>query len=222
MLHFEGESHYQYRILRSIKNRFGPSGELAVFSMADRGLVEVGNPSEFFLSTRQDAQIGSAVAPILEGSRVLVVELQALVNRSHFGIPQRVASGVNPKKLSLLLAVLERHGGIILGDHDVFFNVAGGLTIAEPAADLGTVAAILSSYRNRPLKKGIALLGEVGLGGEIRAVNNMDLRLRELKRLGFSECLIPPPPAKANWGAAEEGFKPRFVEKIAAMQDFLF
>ncbi len=137
VLYFEGDSSNQYRILRTVKNRFGPSGEIALLSMADVGLCEVTNASEFFLMNRHQPQIGTATAPVMEGSRILVVELQSLVNKSHFGLPQRVASGVNPKKLALLLAVLERHGGILLGDHDVFFNIAGGLTVSEPSIDLG-------------------------------------------------------------------------------------
>ena len=196
VLYFEGDSHYHYRIVRAVKNRYGPSGEIAILSMTDRGLREVTNPSEFFLLNRGNPQVGTAIAPVLEGSRVLVVEVQSLVNKSHFGLPQRVASGINPKKLALLLAVLERFGGLALGDHDIFFNIAGGLTVAEPAIDLGIAASIISSFRNRPLRKELAFIGELGLGGEIRPVNNMPLRLKELSRMGFSECLVPRPPKK--------------------------
>jgi DNA repair protein RadA/Sms len=190
VLYFEGDSQLHYRIVRAVKNRYGPAGEIAIFAMSDKGLTEVADPSEFFLHNRGLPQIGTAMAPIIEGSRVLVVELQALVNKSHFGLPQRVASGINPKKLSLLLAVLERHGGIVLGDHDIFFNIAGGLTVAEPAIDLGIAAAVLSSFRNKPLRTGLAFIGELGLGGEVRPVGKMNHRLRELSRLGFTECCL--------------------------------
>ena len=166
VLSFEGDTTYQYRIVRAVKNRFGPSGEIALLAMSDSGLREVRNASEFFLLNRHEPQVGTAVAPIMEGSRILVVEVQSLVNRSHFGMPQRVASGINPRKLAIILAVLERHGGSALGDHDVFFNIAGGLTVAEPAVDLAVAAAVLSSLRNRPLRRDLACLGEVGLGGK--------------------------------------------------------
>jgi DNA repair protein RadA/Sms len=199
VLYFEGDSDYQYRLLRSVKNRFGPSGEIALFSMRDKGLSEVRDSAEFFLHNREAPQAGSAFVPIREGSRILVVELQALVNRTHFGIPQRVASGINPKKLALSLAVLERYGGIGLGDYDIFFNVAGGLAISEPAADLGIAAAVLSSFQNKPVCRGLALLGEVGLGGEVRTVNAMAARLRELASMGFTQCVVPSAPAKADW-----------------------
>jgi DNA repair protein RadA/Sms len=205
VLYFEGDENHQYRILRSVKNRFGPSGEIAVMSMTDRGLVEVGNASELFLLSGAEPQSGTAVVPVLEGSRVLVVELQALVNRTHFGIPQRVASGIDPKKLSLLVAVLERHGDIRLGDHDIFFNIAGGLKVAEPAIDLGIAAALVSSFRGKPIGQGTAFVGEIGLGGEIRQVNNMGARLKELVRLGFRRCVVPTPGKKSTWARDGHG-----------------
>jgi DNA repair protein RadA/Sms len=222
VLYFEGDSHYNYRIIRAIKNRYGPSGEIAVFEMSDRGLREIGNPSDYFLHTRASPQIGTSVAPILEGTRVLVVELQALVNKSHFGLPQRVASGVNPKKLSLLLAVLERFGGIMTGDHDVFFNIVGGLTVSEPAIDLAVSAAILSSFRNRPLRRDLAFVGELGLGGEIRPVNNMALRFKELSRMGFKECVAARPIKKKEWDRESDGLKLIECSKIGEVQQFIF
>jgi len=191
VLYFEGDAGYQYRILRAVKNRFGPSGEIALFAMSDEGLGEVKNASELFMLNRENPQTGTAFVPIMEGSRVLVVELQALVNRTHFGLPQRVASGINPKRLALIIAVLERYAGISLGDHDVFFNVAGGLNITEPAADLGIAGAILSSFRNQPLRAGSAVIGEIGLGGELRRVNHTPTRLKELDTIGFSDCIVP-------------------------------
>lgn len=201
VLYFEGDSNYQYRILRSVKNRFGPSGEIGLFSMSDKGLAEVNNSSEIFLHNGTIAQIGTAVVPVLEGSRVLVVELQALVSLTHFGIPQRVASGINPKRLSLLIAVLERYGGVTLGEQDIFFNVAGGLTIGEPAIDLGILAALVSSHLNRPLTASTAFIGECGLGGEIRPVNNMSTRIKELQQLGFERIVVPRPRGKSEWAA---------------------
>lgn len=221
VLYFEGDSSFQYRIIRAVKNRFGPAGELALLSMSDNGLKEITNASEFFLTNREQPQIGTAVTAILEGSRILVVELQALVNRSHFGLPQRVASGINPRKLALLLAVLERHGGIVLGDHDVFFNVVGGLTIAEPSIDLGIAAAILSSFRNKPLQKDIAFIGELGLGGEIRSVSNMVGRLKELSRLGFKKCIVPKPNKGADW-FSDYGLNLVVCQNITNINDLLF
>ncbi|HEX2955285.1 MAG TPA: DNA repair protein RadA, partial [Chitinispirillaceae bacterium] len=221
VLYFEGDSSYQYRIVRAVKNRFGPAGELALLSMSDEGLKEIINASDFFLTSREQPQIGTAVTAVSEGSRILVVELQSLVNHSHFGLPQRVASGINPRKLALLLAVLERHGGIVLGDHDVFFNVAGGLTIAEPSIDLGIAASILSSFRNRPLKKDTAYIGELGLGGEIRPVSNMIGRLKELSRLGFKECIVPKPNKNADW-FSDYGIRLVICQKIAEMQNLLW
>ena len=222
VLYFEGDSSYQYRVLRAVKNRFGPSGELALLAMSDGGLSEIANASEFFLMNRHDPQVGTAVVPICEGSRVMVVELQSLVNKSHFGMPQRVASGINQRKLALLLAVLERHGGIILGDYDVFFNIAGGLTIAEPAIDLGIAAAILSSFRNQPIRRELAHVGELGLGGEIRPVSAMTARLKELARMGFAECIVPAPSRKADWFGVDYGMKLTPCGKVGNLQELLF
>lgn len=191
VLYFEGDPGYEYRIVRAVKNRFGPSGEIAVFSMSDGGLSEVRNASEFFLTNRGTPQIGTSVSPVMEGSRILVVELQALVNKSHFGMPQRVANGINQKRLALLLAVLERHGGFFIGDYDVFFNIAGGLTVAEPSIDLSIAASIISSFVNKPLRQDCACIGEIGLGGEVRAVSMIPNRIKELAQMGFRECIVP-------------------------------
>jgi DNA repair protein RadA/Sms len=222
VLYFEGDDGYQYRILRSVKNRFGPAGEIAVLSMSESGLHEVSNASEFFLMNRHNPQVGTSVVPILEGSRVIVIELQALVNRSHFGLPQRVASGINPRKLALLLAVLERHGGIILGDHDIFFNIAGGLTVSEPSVDLGIAAAILSSFRNKPLRQELTFLGELGLAGEIRPVNNMPARIKELASLGFRECIVPRPSRNSEWFSNDCGITLIQCAKIGDLQNMAF
>jgi len=222
VLYFEGDSNYQYRILRSVKNRFGPSGEIALFSMSDHGLQEVSNASEVFLLNETTPQVGTAVVPVLEGSRVLLVELQALVNQSHFGLPQRVASGINQKKLALLIAVLERHSGIILGDNDIFFNVAGGLSITEPAVDIGIAAALISSFENKPLRKGLAFIGELGLGGEIRPVNNMASRIKELSQMAFDKIVLPQPRKNADWEKLETGSQFITIKNINQLRDHLF
>ncbi len=222
VLYFEGDSSYQYRILRAIKNRFGPSGEIAILSMCDEGLKEVKNASEFFLMHRDTPQVGTSVVPILEGSRILVVELQALVNPTRFGLPQRVASGINPKKLALLIAVLERYTGITLGDYDIFFNITGGLTVSEQAIDLGICAAILSSFRNIPIRKGISFIGELGLGGEIRPVNNMLIRLKELTRMGFLECIIPFPGKSSEWYKMKNSLKLLKCRSVNDIANFIF
>ncbi len=222
VLYFEGDSTYQYRILRAIKNRFGPSGEIALLAMSDTGLSEVPNASEFFLMHRDTPQVGTSVVPVLEGSRILVVELQALVNPTHFGLPQRVASGVNPKKLSLLIAVLERYAGISLGDHDIFFNITGGLTVSEPAIDLGIAAAILSSFRNVPIQNGIAFLGEIGLGGEIRPVNGMLPRLKELAGMGFNRCVVPVPKRGSDWKEKKSGIELIICRSVNDITDHIF
>ncbi len=220
VLSFEGDANYQYRILRALKNRHGPSGEIALFTMSDRGLAPLTNASELFLAGGEE-QVGTAVVPVLEGSRVLVVELQALVNRTHYGMPQRVASGINPKRLALLVAVMERHGGIPLGDHDIFFNVAGGLTIAEPAIDLGIVAALISSFRNRPLHRQ-AFVAEVGLGGELRPVNNMQARIAELVRTGYRTIVVPPALRVGGWAAKKQDCELRHCARITDVLRVLF
>ena len=222
VLYFEGDSTYQYRILRAIKNRFGPSGEIALLAMSDTGISEVPNASEFFLMHRDTPQVGTSVVPVLEGSRILVVELQALVNPTHFGLPQRVASGINPKKLSLLIAVLERYTGISLGDHDIFFNITGGLTVSEPAIDLGIAAAILSSFRNVPIQNGIAFLGEIGLGGEIRPVNGMLPRLKELAGMGFTRCVVPVPKRGSDWKEEKSGIELIICRSVNTLADHIF
>jgi len=222
VLYFEGDSTYQYRLLRAIKNRFGPSDEIALLSMSDTGLAEVPNASEFFLMHRDTPQVGTAVVPVLEGTRTLVVELQALVNPTHFGLPQRVASGINPKKLSLIVAVLERYSGIILGDHDIFFNITGGLSVSEPAIDLGIAAAILSSFRNIPIKSGTAFLAEIGLGGELRPVNNMTARLKELAGMGFTYCVVPHPNTKADWTEKKTGIAFIKCRSVREIMEFVF
>lgn len=191
VLYFEGERHQAYRIVRAVKNRFGAISELGVFEMTGRGLRAVPNPSELFLSQRPKATPGSAVLCCLEGSRPLLVEVQALVSTSTYGNAQRMTSGLDRTRLTLLLAVLEKRAGLSLVAEDVFVNIAGGLTVEEPAADLAVVTALTSSVRNRPLVERTALFGEVGLAGEVRSTTQGPLRVREAAQLGYSRVVLP-------------------------------
>jgi len=191
VLYFEGDTHSSFRLVRAIKNRFGAVNELGVFAMTDRGLRGVSNPSALFLS-QHDAQVaGSAVLVTQEGTRPLLVEIQALVDGSHLPSPRRLSVGLEQQRLAMLLAVLHRHAGIAAFDQDVFVNAVGGVKISEPAADLAVLAAINSSIRNRPLARGLVVFGEVGLAGEIRPAPRGQERLREAAKLGFSRAIIP-------------------------------
>src|SRR5512137_1094880 len=191
VLYFEGDSGHSYRIIRGIKNRFGPTNEIGVFEMRDRGLVEVSNPSEYFLTERPEGMAGSVVVASIEGTRPILVEVQALVVSTSFGMPRRTAIGVDVNRVSLLVAVLDKIGGLHLGNHDIFLNVAGGVRLAEPAADLGVVAAIASSFLDRPIDPKTVVFGEVGLTGEVRGINQMEIRIREAARMGFTRCVLP-------------------------------
>jgi DNA repair protein RadA/Sms len=191
VLYFEGERHHVYRILRAVKNRFGPTNEIGVFEMRQTGLAEVGNPSELFLAERPLHASGSVVVASMEGTRPLLVELQALGSPGGFGAPRRVANGVDYQRLALLLAVLEKRLNLPVQAHDVYVNVVGGLRLDEPAVDLGVVVAVASSLREVPLDPHLVVFGEVGLTGEIRAVTQVDARLREAAKLGFRRCLLP-------------------------------
>ncbi|RMH71083.1 MAG: DNA repair protein RadA [Gemmatimonadetes bacterium] len=197
VLYFEGERHHTYRILRAVKNRFGSTNEIGIFQMQADGLQEVTNPSEIFLSERSVQTPGSAVVCSLEGSRPLLVEIQALVSSSGYGVPQRVSTGIDSRRLAMLLAVLEKRLGLHISRDDVFINVAGGVKLDEPAVDLGTACAITSSFKNQVLAEGSVLIGEVGLGGEIRTVTHMDKRLKEAEKLGFQQAVIPQNNLKA-------------------------
>jgi DNA repair protein RadA/Sms len=191
VLYFEGEKHHAHRAIRAVKNRFGAVSELGVFEMTGRGLRGVPNPSELFLAERRSGAPGSAVLCALEGSRPLLVEVQALVSATTYGNARRMASGIDQHRLSLLLAVLEKRGGLSLGAEDVFVNVAGGISVDEPAADLAVAAAVVSSLRNRAVQEGTAVFGELGLAGEIRGVSQAALRVREAARMGFTRCVLP-------------------------------
>ena len=191
VLYLEGEAFSSYRLLRSVKNRFGSINEVGIFEMRDAGLVEVPNPSEVFLSERREDTIGSAIVPTMEGSRPLLVEIQALASPTPFGLPRRTANGVDFNRLLLLVAVLSKKTGLALSNQDILVNVAGGLKVAEPAADLGIALAVASSFRDRPLEPHTTVMGEVGLGGEVRAVSQLDRRIGEAAKLGFRRCLVP-------------------------------
>lgn len=191
VLQFEGDSNYNYRMLRSIKNRFGPAQEVGVFEMKESGLIDVLNPSQLFLSEYDSKVSGNAVICSIEGSRPLLVEVQALVTPSNYGTPQRTANGFDYRRLSLLLAVLEKRGGYQFSGQDVYLNIAGGLKVNDPAADLGVTLALVSSLLDKPISNKMAFLGEVGLGGEVRAVNKVDHRLGEIHKLGFAHAVVP-------------------------------
>jgi DNA repair protein RadA/Sms len=191
VLYFEGEHHHAYRVLRAVKNRFGSTNEIGVFEMGPGGLAEVPNPSGFFLAERPAGAPGSVVVSALEGTRPLLLELQALVARASFGTPRRTVLGADYNRVCLLLAVLEKRGGLPIGSQDVFVNVAGGGRVVEPAADLGVVVAAASSYLERPVPADVLVVGEVGLTGEVRAVAGIDSRLRAAAQLGFRSALIP-------------------------------
>jgi DNA repair protein RadA/Sms len=191
VLYFEGEQFSSYRLLRAVKNRFGNTNEVGIFEMKEKGLAEVDNPSQLFLSQRQGDSIGSAVTAALEGSRPLLVVVQALTSQTAFGLPRRTANGVDFGRLLLITAVLSRRLGLRLGNQDIIVNVTGGLKLDEPAADLAIALAIASSFRDAPVDEGLVALGEVGLSGEIRSVPQVERRLAEAARLGFKRCLVP-------------------------------
>jgi DNA repair protein RadA/Sms len=200
VLYLEGDRYYQYRVLRAVKNRFGSTDEVGVFEMTDGGMREVLNPSQAFLSERASNAAGSAVAIPLEGSRPILLEVQALTTATSYGNPRRTANGFDINRLQMLIAVLQQRVGYGLGAHDVFVNVVGGLRIAEPAVDLALIAAIGSSHVGRPVERDTVFIGEVGLSGELRSVSQLDRRLNEAHKLGFKRAVIP---STSNRGPSE-------------------
>lgn len=191
VLYFEGDSHMSYRILRGVKNRFGSTNEIGIFEMGDRGLVEVLNPSKMFLSGRMAGATGSAVIASIEGTRPMLVEVQALLSYTSFGVPRRMATGIDYNRVVLLMAVLEKRVGYQLQNYDSYVNVVGGIKLNEPASDLGVIAAIASNYKDKEIESNIVIIGEVGLAGEVRAVNFIEKRINEAYKLGFTKCIIP-------------------------------
>jgi DNA repair protein RadA/Sms len=194
VLYLDGDPYHAYRLLRAVKNRFGPTTEVGVFEMRGDGMVEVTNPSQAFLAERVLEAPGSAIAVTLEGTRPLLVEVQGLTSPTSFGHPRRTANGVDLNRLLLTIAVLTRRVGVPLAEQDVFVNVVGGLRVEEPAVDLAIAAAIASSVKDRPVAPDLVLVGEVGLSGEIRAVGQLDVRLREAAQMGFRRAIVPPAP----------------------------
>jgi DNA repair protein RadA/Sms len=220
VLYFEGDGGHLIRILRSEKNRYGSTNEIGVFEMKDSGLEEVRNPSRIFLQERPEDVPGSVVIPCLEGTRPVLVEIQALVGQSPLGMPRRTAIGVDHNRISLLVAVLGKKIGMELGDQDIFVNVAGGLRIDEPAADLGIVSAMMSSYLDKPVDRGLVMFGEIGLAGEIRAVSQPELRIKEAEKLGFSSCLLAT--TNLNGINPPSTMKIKGIKSIKDLYDYLY
>ena len=191
MLYFEGDRHASYRILRGVKNRFGSTNEIGVFEMHGEGLLEVENPSEYMLSGKPKGASGSVVACSMEGTRPILVEIQALVCQSNLPMPRRTAAGTDYNRVNLLMAVLEKRGGLRLGVFDAYVNIAGGIRMNEPAMDLGIVMAIISSYKDAPIDEKTVAFGEVGLSGEVRSISQAPARVREAKKLGFQTVVLP-------------------------------
>ena len=213
VLYFEGERGHSFRILRTMKNRFGSTNEIGVFEMTGKGLEEVPNPSGIFLAEKPKETAGSVVVASLEGSRPVLLEVQALASSSGFGTPRRTAIGVDTNRLALLVAVLEKIEGLVLKDQDIFLNVAGGIRINEPAADLGVVTAIDSSFKNRPVDHETVVIGEVGLTGEIRAVMGLDIRLKEAEKMGFKKAIVPKSNIKGKLSTKMEIYGVSSVEE---------
>jgi DNA repair protein RadA/Sms len=220
VLYFEGERHHNHRIVRAVKNRFGAANEVGVFEMTSRGLVPVLNPSDLFLRDREDASPGSAVTCALEGTRPILVEVQALVVGSQYGTARRTAAGIDYNRVSLLVAMLEKRLGIPMMGCDIYVNAAGGLEIDEPASDLAVFAAILSSFRNRPLATHTLLFGELGLSGEVRPVSQVHLRVREAAAMGFKRCILPARNLPLIDPVASVSLQP--VAAVSSLSDLIF
>ncbi len=219
VLYFEGDRGYPYRILRASKNRFGSINEIGVFEMAERGLKEVKNPSSIFLSDRPEEASGSAVVASMEGTRPILVEVQALVSGSFFGVPARTVLGLDPKKVSLIVAVLEKKAELRVGSHDIFLKVSGGIKVDEPAVDLGIAGAIASNFMDRAIPPDTVVFGELGLTGEVRGVSQSEMRVREARKLGFKRCICP---AETGRGLKEEGIEIIGVRNVKEFLHVLF
>jgi DNA repair protein RadA/Sms len=215
VLYFEGERGHQFRILRTVKNRFGPTDEIGVFEMSDRGLADVANPSALFLAERRGEVSGACVFAGIEGTRPLLVEIQALVAPSSFATPRHAVVGWDSNRLAMVLAVLEARCGVSIGANDVYLNVAGGLRIGEPAADLAVAAAVVSSLADQPVPPDMAVFGEIGLGGEVRPVGQREARLREAAKLGFRSALAPRGRSGSGPGRAPEGIVVDEIDHLA-------
>ena len=191
VLYLEGERYFSYRVLRGVKNRFGSTNEIGMFEMKEEGMTEILNPSDILISEREDNPAGSCIVSCIEGTRPILVELQALTAQSIFGYPKRTANGVDFNRLALLIAVMEKKAGLMLGSQDVYLNVVGGLRISEPSIDLGMILVTASSFKNVAIPKDMVIMGEVGLTGEVRRINLIEKRLKEAEKMGFKKCIIP-------------------------------
>lgn len=221
VLQFEGDRHYAYRILRTLKNRFGSTSELGIYEMTGEGMKPVLNPSEILITQKEDELSGIAIAATIEGMRPLLIETQALVTQSVYGTPQRTVSGFDLRRLQLLLAVLEKRGGFHFGVKDVFINIAGGIKVEDPSIDLAIVCALLSSYEDVPLPQKVCFAGEVGLSGEIRAVNRIEQRIAEAEKLGFEKILISKYNSKSI-GKLKFGIEVVMLGKVEEVYQYLF
>lgn len=220
VLYFEGDRNHVFRILRAVKNRFGSTNEIGVFEMNENGLNEVANPSAVFLSERPENVPGSVVTASMEGTRPILVELQALASSSSFGNPRRTILGIDHNRVALLVAVMEKKLGMHLMGHDIFINVAGGIKIDERAVDMGIVAAVASSFLDRPVQKGTIMLGEIGLTGEVRAISHIENRIAEAKKMGFNRCLVPQSNLKRITGI--KGIKLIGVKNVSEAMEEVF
>ncbi len=191
VLYLEGERYFSYRVLRGVKNRFGSTNEIGMFEMNEEGMCEITNPSDILISEREDNPAGSCIVSSIEGTRAILIELQALTTQSIFGFPKRTANGTDYNRLALLIAVLEKRAGIMLGSQDIYLNLVGGIRVNEPSIDLGMMMAVVSSFKNVAIPKDMVIIGEVGLTGEVRRINLIDKRLKEAEKLGFKSCIIP-------------------------------
>ena len=215
VLYFEGDRHASYRILRAVKNRFGSTNEIGVFEMQEKGLAEVTNPSEFMLDGRPEGASGSIVTCSVEGTRPILIEVQALVTRTNFGFPRRQANGTDYNRVNLLMAVLEKRIGLSMSDFDAYVNLAGGMKVAEPSLDLGICLALVSSFKNKPISDDVIAFGEVGLSGEVRSVSMGESRVSEAKKLGFKTCIVP----KALESKLKKTFKDIEIIGVSSVAD---
>jgi DNA repair protein RadA/Sms len=220
VLQFEGDKIYSFRILRAFKNRFGSTNEIGIFEMEDSGLREVLNPSEVFISHRSQDESGIAIVAAIEGTRPILLEVQALVTPSNYGVPQRTSNGLDIRRLQMILAVLEKRLGLRFSQNDIFVNVAGGIYLNDPAVDLGVAAALVSSLKNEPLNSNTVFVGEIGLTGEVRGVSHLEQRLSEAAKLGFEKIILPKAGLKKNYNTLNIELLP--IERVSfALSDFL-
>ncbi len=220
VLYFEGDQNHEFRILRAVKNRFGSTNEIGVFEMKESGLAEVKNPSAIFLAERAANAPGSVVTACIEGTRPILVELQALISSAGFGTPRRTVLGLDYNRVSLLVAVMEKKLGLNLAGHDIFMNVTGGVKVTEPAVDLGIVSAVASSFLDRPIPEAMIALGEVGLTGEVRGVSHLESRISEIEKMGFTRCIVPKTSLKQM--TKKNGIELIGISKLAEVIENLF